>query len=151
MFFFLEKGKFKTKKPSETKKLGEKFGVFLKRNRKNALVFLEGPLGSGKTVFVKGVAKALKIKENIKSPSFLVEKKYKISSNFFLYHFDFYRIKKKKEIHLFPLENLLKDRKKVNLLLIEWPKYCFLQPNFRFFFKIISKEEREIFYEKFSF
>jgi len=152
MFSFLEKGKFKTKKPSETKKLGEKFGAFLKKNKKNALVFLEGPLGSGKTIFVKGIARALKIKANIKSPSFLLERKYKISKNFYFYHFDFYRLKNKKEIQILSFKKLFEQPNKINIVVVEWPKFKdFLKPNFRFSFKIILKNEREILYEKIYF
>ena len=36
----------------------------------NMVICLDGELGSGKTIFVKGFAKALGIEENITSPKF---------------------------------------------------------------------------------
>ena len=42
----------------------------------NMVICLDGELGSGKTVFVKGFAKALGIKETITSPTFSLIKEY---------------------------------------------------------------------------
>ena len=42
----------------------------------NMVICLDGELGSGKTVFVKGIAKALGIEENITSPTFNIIKEY---------------------------------------------------------------------------
>ena len=47
-----------------------------KRLRGGEVVLLYGDLGAGKTVFVKGLAKALGIKETIKSPTFNIMKIY---------------------------------------------------------------------------
>ncbi|MBU1202542.1 tRNA (adenosine(37)-N6)-threonylcarbamoyltransferase complex ATPase subunit type 1 TsaE [Patescibacteria group bacterium] len=44
------------------------------------LIALSGNLGAGKTVFVKALAKALKIKEQITSPTFVLMKVYDIHS-----------------------------------------------------------------------
>ena len=40
------------------------------------IICLDGELGSGKTVFVKGFAKSLGIEENITSPTFNIVKEY---------------------------------------------------------------------------
>lgn len=57
-------------------------------------ILLQGNLGSGKTEFVKGIVKKLKIKsEKIKSPSFTIINEYH-KKNLILYHIDFYRIEK---------------------------------------------------------
>lgn len=56
----------------------------------NMIICLEGELGSGKTLFTKGIAKALKIKENITSPTFTIAKEY--SGLLSLYHLDVYRL-----------------------------------------------------------
>ena len=55
------------------------------------IICLDGELGSGKTVFVKGFAEALRIEENITSPTFNIVKEY-INGETPLYHIDVYRI-----------------------------------------------------------
>ncbi len=52
---------------------------------------LNGDLGSGKTVFVKGFAASLGIEDNITSPTFTIVKEY-MSGEMPLYHMDVYRI-----------------------------------------------------------
>ncbi|MBD9114181.1 tRNA (adenosine(37)-N6)-threonylcarbamoyltransferase complex ATPase subunit type 1 TsaE [bacterium] len=55
------------------------------------IICLDGELGSGKTVFVKGFAKSLGITENITSPTFNIVKEYE-SGEMKLNHMDVYRI-----------------------------------------------------------
>lgn len=55
------------------------------------VICLNGDLGSGKTVFVKGFASALGIDENITSPTFTIVKEY-VNGEMPLYHMDVYRI-----------------------------------------------------------
>ena len=55
------------------------------------IICLDGELGSGKTVFVKGFAKSLDITENITSPTFNIVKEYE-SGEMKLNHMDVYRI-----------------------------------------------------------
>ena len=57
----------------------------------NMVICLEGDLGSGKTVFVKGFASALGIEDNITSPTFTIVKEY-LNGELPLYHMDVYRI-----------------------------------------------------------
>ena len=54
------------------------------------IICLNGELGSGKTVFVKGFAKALGINETITSPTFNLVKEYNGEAK--LYHMDVYRL-----------------------------------------------------------
>ena len=56
----------------------------------NMIICLEGELGSGKTVFTKGFANALGIKESITSPTFTIIKEYE--GELPLYHMDVYRL-----------------------------------------------------------
>ena len=56
----------------------------------NMIICLNGELGSGKTLFTKGFAKALGIKDNITSPTFSIIKEY--SGELPLYHMDVYRL-----------------------------------------------------------
>ena len=55
------------------------------------VICLDGELGSGKTVFVKGFAKSLGITENITSPTFNIVKEYE-NGEMPLNHMDVYRL-----------------------------------------------------------
>lgn len=57
----------------------------------NMVICLDGELGCGKTVFVKGFAKALGIDENITSPTFNIIKEY-YHGELPLFHMDVYRL-----------------------------------------------------------
>ncbi len=56
----------------------------------NMIICLDGELGSGKTVFTKGIANALGIQESITSPTFTIIKEYE--GELPLYHMDVYRL-----------------------------------------------------------
>lgn len=56
----------------------------------NMIICLTGELGSGKTVFTKGLAQALGIEDNITSPTFSIIKEY--NGELPLYHMDVYRL-----------------------------------------------------------
>ncbi len=56
----------------------------------NMIICLDGELGSGKTVFTKGIANALGIEETITSPTFTIIKEY--NGELPLYHMDVYRL-----------------------------------------------------------
>jgi tRNA threonylcarbamoyladenosine biosynthesis protein TsaE len=74
-----------TESAEQTSALGEQFALTLK---KGAVVLLKGEMGAGKTVFVKGVAKALGITERITSPTYAYMNDY----DGVLYHYDCYRL-----------------------------------------------------------
>ena len=78
-----------TYSPEETIALGEKMARDLK---KGDVIALEGDLGAGKTVFVKGLAKGLGVHDHlyVNSPTFVIIKEYQGRLN--LYHFDVYRL-----------------------------------------------------------
>jgi len=63
----------------------------------NMVICLEGDLGSGKTLFTKGFASSMGIKENVTSPTFNIIKEYTGEDNSRLYHMDVYRINDVKE------------------------------------------------------
>lgn len=56
----------------------------------NMIICLNGELGSGKTIFTKGIANALGIKDSITSPTFTIIKEY--GGEMPLYHMDVYRL-----------------------------------------------------------
>lgn len=65
-----------------------------KKLKKGDVVALMGSLGAGKTVFTKGIAKGLGVKDvrYVNSPTFVTIKEYK--GKVPLYHFDLYRTDK---------------------------------------------------------
>ena len=64
----------------------------LGKSAKQGDVFtLEGNLGVGKTVFTKGLAKGLGVKEDVSSPTFTIVQEYE-DGRLPFYHFDVYRI-----------------------------------------------------------
>ncbi len=62
----------------------------------NMVICLMGDLGTGKTVFTKGFAQALEVKEEVTSPTFNIIKEY-TSGELPLYHMDVYRLDGKVE------------------------------------------------------
>jgi len=93
-----------------------RFGIELSTCLKGGeVVLLSGPLGCGKTVFTKGIARGLNIEDTITSPSFAIMLEYQGDLN--LYHFDFYRIDDSNE-----MEELLQDYiyKNDGVVVIEW-------------------------------
>lgn len=75
--------------PEETVLLGARLGRKLKPG---SFIGLTGELGTGKTIFTKGIAKGLGVKQYryLNSPSFVIIKEYK--GRIPLYHFDIYRL-----------------------------------------------------------
>lgn len=83
---------------------------------------LKGDLGSGKTEFTKGLAKAFRIREEITSPTFVLMKEYSISNSFVkkLIHIDLYRINSIEDAETIGIEEILADTEAV--VVIEWPE-----------------------------
>ena len=79
--------KFTSHSEEETLELAQNFES---EKFPNMVICLNGELGSGKTLFVKGIAQALGITENITSPTFTIVKEY--DGELPLYHFDVYRL-----------------------------------------------------------
>ena len=77
-----------TKNIDETMNVAKKI---MKRKFLNMVICLDGDLGSGKTVFTKGIASSLGIDEVITSPTFTIIKEY-LNGNLPLYHMDVYRL-----------------------------------------------------------
>jgi tRNA threonylcarbamoyladenosine biosynthesis protein TsaE len=153
--------KYITKSFQETQKLGEKFAkqILLSRTSpKTAVVLtLHGNLGGGKTTFLQGFAKGLGIKEKITSPTFVIMKRFTLSSdrgfrNF--YHIDCYRLIGSKDIlELFSAQGgpasgwkkIISDSE--NIVAIEWPekiKKVLPKNIIKIEFKFIDETTREI-------
>ncbi len=79
------------------------------------IVSLEGPLGAGKTHFVKAVANALGISTEVTSPTFTLLQSYG-SGMQQLYHSDWYRLESPEEALALGLEEYYGE----GLMIIEW-------------------------------
>lgn len=77
--------KYVSKSKEETIELAKKYASTLKPGD---VVVLDGEMGAGKTVFTKGIALGLGIKDNITSPTYAYMNDYGGK----LYHYDCYRL-----------------------------------------------------------
>lgn len=114
---------------------------------KALLLGLLGDLGSGKTTFVKCVGRALGISETITSPTFIIEKIYKIDHSHFdhVIHIDAYRLEEPAELVHLGWQEIIDNPK--NIILLEWPeKVLSILPESTstINFKFINENEREI-------
>lgn len=83
--------------------------------KNGGVIYLYGDLGSGKTVFAKGVAKALGVEDfKVKSPTFNYIRNYEGN----LHHIDLYRLEEIDELLEMEIEELAVDDKKI--IIIEW-------------------------------
>jgi len=103
-----------TDTPEQTRALGLQFGEALKDGM---VLALEGDLGCGKTVFVKGLAEGLHVPENIyvTSPSYTLIHEY--PGRIPLFHIDLYRIENPVDIDDLGLFDIIYGK---NVVAIEW-------------------------------
>ncbi|MCX6722100.1 MAG: tRNA (adenosine(37)-N6)-threonylcarbamoyltransferase complex ATPase subunit type 1 TsaE [Candidatus Staskawiczbacteria bacterium] len=113
-----------TKSIKQTQKIGEEIakGILKLPAIKTATVLgLHGNLGAGKTTFLQGFAKGLKIKDKVLSPTFVIQKRFKIKDRNFknFYHIDCYRLKDHKDMSALDFKEIISDPE--NIIAIEWP------------------------------
>ncbi|MFB3894836.1 MAG: tRNA (adenosine(37)-N6)-threonylcarbamoyltransferase complex ATPase subunit type 1 TsaE [bacterium] len=101
-----------TNSAEQTRKLGNQLSVILTGGEVIALV---GELGSGKTIFVHGLAAGLGISESVHSPSFTILNEY--AGRLRLYHFDFYRLKSEEEVWNLGWQDYLTNS---GIVVVEW-------------------------------
>ena len=104
---------FISRSPEETLKFGGEYSKNLKRGD---VVILNGEMGAGKTVFVKGVAKGLGIADTVVSPTFNLMNEYE--GRLTLYHYDAYRLHDALEAEEAGLTEYFGDRRGV--CAVEW-------------------------------
>ena len=103
-----------THSAEQTQQLAKQFATLL---RGGEIVFLRGPIGAGKTVFVKGIAAALGLKSSPTSASFSLMKRYQ-NRKTTLFHIDLFRLSEGEVFNL-GFEEMLEDEKAI--ILAEWP------------------------------
>lgn len=103
-----------THSDDETRAIGEALGRHL---QPGDVLYLEGPLGAGKTTFAQGVARGLGVEEVVNSPTFTLVQEY--AGRFPVYHLDVYRLSGPEEARDLAIPEMLAAG---GVLLIEWPE-----------------------------
>lgn len=131
-----------THSPKETFKCGYELGLLVPKAR---VICLNGDIGVGKTIFIKGIGSALGIKsDEVISPYFNILFQYNKNSKIVLYHFDFMRLKSIDELYELNIEEIFESE---GLVVIEWGlKFKEIIPNNAIIINIedISISDRKI-------
>ncbi len=101
-----------TDSASRTVELGKALGEVIPRG---TVISLEGGLGCGKTVMVRGICLGLGVSEGVLSPSFVLLEEY--AGEFPVFHYDLYRLESIREVEGIGLLDSIDGR---NIVLIEW-------------------------------
>ena len=111
----IQAGHWVTTNPDETFRIGEQIGTQLSGGE---ILLLDGPLGAGKTVFVKGLATALGVDpDEVTSPSFTLVNPY--DGRLPVFHIDLYRLDEgAPAAEAVDLEEMLSNEGAV--IIIEW-------------------------------
>lgn len=102
----------KSRNPHDT----EKIALALAKNLRRGLLCLYGELGTGKTTFVRGIAKGFGIRTRVQSPTFTYERIYGTRPK--LYHFDCYRIIQEDPLLLQSFQEAIERHD--GLVVVEW-------------------------------
>lgn len=146
---------------AESLQLGDGVGKFVstyryidttgKDNDHAFVIALNGELGTGKTTFIKGLAKGLGIKEVITSPTYVFVRSYSfkpITRPGFhkdtLYHLDLYRLESRDEktLQSFGFDEITHDPK--GIVVIEWAERGSVKVNLRLEFRYSGVGTRRI-------
>jgi tRNA threonylcarbamoyladenosine biosynthesis protein TsaE len=101
-----------TRSSEQTRSLGARIGSVL---RAGDVVSLAGDLGAGKTVFAKGVATALGVRDDVVSPTFTLVREYAARVPFV--HIDVYRLDRFQEVHDLGFDELVSGS---SVTVVEW-------------------------------
>ncbi len=130
-----------TRRPEETRALGEKIG---RKLREGDVVALIGELGAGKTCLTQGLGWGLGVdpKLYLTSPSFTLIKEYR--GRLRVYHIDLYRLNSIEEVYELGFEEYFYGR---GVTIVEWADRIetLLPPeHVRIEIGIVSENERQI-------
>jgi tRNA threonylcarbamoyladenosine biosynthesis protein TsaE len=110
------------------------------------VIGLQGDLGAGKTVFVKGLARGLEIEERVHSPTFTLVNLY-ASGRLPLAHLDLYRLENDEAIIRSGLEEYFRPE---GIAVIEWiDRWQGPLPGqfYRIELRVMNESEREIIHD----
>jgi tRNA threonylcarbamoyladenosine biosynthesis protein TsaE len=85
----------------------------------NKVFAMFGPMGVGKTTFVKAVCEILGVEDTITSPTFAIVNEYRTNTGDQIFHFDFYRIRKVEEVYDMGYEDYVYSGA---VCFLEWPE-----------------------------
>jgi len=85
-----------------------------------ATVYFSGPIGVGKTTFIRSLIKALGFTGHVKSPTFALVEPYDFWHSP-IYHFDLYRVEDPAELELIGIRDFFIDQ---NICIVEWPEHA---------------------------
>ncbi len=130
-------GIFLSRSSKETFNIGLQFSKSL---RSGHIFCIKGVLGAGKTVFVQGICKGLKVNGFVNSPSFKIVNEYK--GKLPVYHIDLYRLNSIKEVEELGLDEYIYGD---GVTIIEWAEKLGKNniPRKRIEIKIKIKSENE--------
>lgn len=128
---------FELKSLKDTEKVAKSLANVLSYKE---ILLLSGELGSGKTTFVKYIAKHLGFDEKcVTSPSFTIIEQYLSKDGKVFYHIDLYRIEKEEEVLSLGLSDIIREE---CYIAIEWYEVAE---------KIVKNSSKKIVEIKFSF
>ena len=83
------------------------------------VVALYGPMGVGKTTFIKALCREMGVDDPVNSPSFAIINEYLTRQGERIFHFDFYRLKNEEELLDLGYEDYFYSGE---VCLLEWPE-----------------------------
>ena len=105
------------------------FGKYLAKSlSKKQIIFLDGPLGAGKTSLVKGIAEGLFIDEPITSPTFSLSHHY-LKGKKVLIHLDLYRLEDPRAANELFIQEEENNNNFEGIMVIEWSSRLSLKIN----------------------
>ena len=127
-----------TSSPLETQELAARI---LAELPDRAVLALHGDLGSGKTCFVQGLARALGIHRMVTSPTFTIVNEYRTGTRP-LYHVDLYRLAPGRDLDMLGLDEYLDA---AGITVIEWAERAvgwLPAHTFHIRFEVLTGEDR---------
>ncbi len=105
---------------AQTRALGRRLARLL---RAGDVVFLQGPLGAGKTALAQGVGQGLRLATPVNSPTFVLVARHEADPERApngppLYHADLYRLTEEEQVADLAVDQQAAD----GVLLVEWPE-----------------------------
>lgn len=131
-----------TRSEQETMQLAASLAKHL---RGGELITLDGPLGAGKTCFVRGLAQGLGIApSDVSSPTFVLVHEYRANGSPRLVHVDAYRLHDASELDTIGWEEYLRDAE--SIIVVEWASRIAQaladRPRIAISFEHVSEQER---------
>jgi len=106
------------------------------------VIFLQGPLGAGKSTFARAWLRKAGIQGRIKSPSFSIVETYASDALGDIHHIDCYRMQTIDDLRVMGIADYLDD-----CLLVEWPEkgfYDLIRPDLIVHINVIHDSVRDV-------